>query len=88
MKHTRNVMCPATPSSNPYLPKILNAAASLPFRYARSLYGSSNLGGPGNAGIFTLAEALSRPGSCGAMFDGLVESSLAGVVAEGGDILK
>jgi hypothetical protein len=29
---TRRVMCPATPSSKPYLPKMRNAAASLPLR--------------------------------------------------------
>lgn len=34
-----------------------------------------------------MADDLSRPGSCGAMLDGLVESSLAGEVAAGGDML-
>lgn len=32
-------------SSKPYFPKIRNAAASLPFKYSRSLYLSSNFGG-------------------------------------------
>lgn len=37
--------------------------ASLPLRYARSLYGSSNFGGPGNWGILTLASTSLSPGS-------------------------
>lgn len=57
------VMCPATPSSKPSLPKILNAAANLPFRYSLSSYGSWNLGGPGNFGICTLAFSWLKPGS-------------------------
>lgn len=78
---TRRVMCPATPSSKPYFPKIRNAAASLPFKYARSLYGSSNFGGPANAGILTLGSAgASRP-----VGGALVADSLESI-ATGGDI--
>jgi hypothetical protein len=62
------------------------AAARRPFRYARSLYGSSNLGGPGNCGIFTLEEASDNPGSWGAMLDGLVVDPFVSV-ADGGDML-
>lgn len=45
---SRSVMWPATPSSKPNFPKIRKAAASLPLRYSRSLYLSSNTGGLGN----------------------------------------
>lgn len=65
------MICPATPSSKPYLPKILKAAASRPLRYSRSSYLSSNVGGPGNLGIWTLALVSLRPGSWGAMVEGL-----------------
>lgn len=84
---TRRVIWPATPSSKPYFPKIRKAAASLPFKNARSLYGSSNFGGPGNLGIFTLASASEMPGSRGAMSEGLVDEPLVSI-ADGGDILE
>lgn len=44
--HTLTVMCPATPSSNPNLAKIRNARTWRHFKYARFLYGSSNVGIP------------------------------------------
>jgi hypothetical protein len=45
--YTLKVMCPATPSSNPNLAKILKAKASLPFKYCLSSYLSVKVGGFG-----------------------------------------
>lgn len=99
---SRSVMWPATPSSKPYLPKILNAApqrqlaiiispvhlpASLPLRYARSLYGSSNFGRSGKLGILTLASPSLRPGSRGARVEGFGSPLCCGSIAEGGDMI-
>jgi hypothetical protein len=84
LRLTLSVMCPATPSSNPYLPKIRKAAANRPLRYARSLYGSSNLGGLGSEGIFTLASTSGISASRGTSAEGLVDSWLGVSIAEGG----
>lgn len=43
---TLRVICPATPSSNPYLAKIRKARASLPLRYSRASNGLLKVGTP------------------------------------------
>lgn len=84
---SRSVICPATPSSNPYFPKIRKAAASRPLRYARSLYLSSNFGGPVKAGIFTLGSALGFV-ALGVGLEGVVAEPFASVaIADGGDMI-
>jgi hypothetical protein len=85
-KLTRKVICPATPSSNPYFPNMRKAAASRPLRYARSLYGSSNFGGLGKLSVSILPRFSSRPGSSGAVVFGLLSSPFWGSIADGGDM--
>lgn len=88
-RRTRTVIWPATPSSNPYFPNILNAAASLPFKYARSLCLSSNFGGAGKAIISPRAFSLDSPGSsvaCASFWSTAVPSELL-KVAWGGAIV-
>lgn len=82
---TRTVICPATPSSKPYLPKILKAAASLSFRYLRSAWGSSKVGGLGiESPPSLLAFAALNPGSC-VVKVGLFSAPLW--MADGGDMM-
>src|ERR1700761_9024095 len=63
---SRSVMCPATPSSKPYLPKMRNASARRPLRYSRSSYLSVKRGGEGNFCICASAPRCDNLGSLGA----------------------
>lgn len=89
---TLSVIWPATPSSKPYLPKMRKAAASRPFRYSRSLYLSSNLGGLGNDKAPSLASTSETPTSCGTAVLSFVpvaaSVAVVVVVADGGDMLR
>ena len=66
------------------IPKMRNAAASLPFKYSRSSYLSVNFGGPGNLGIWTWAWFSERPGSWVAFAVGLEWPLISGSNADGG----
>lgn len=63
---SRKVICPATPSSKPFFPKIRKAAASRPFMYSRCSSLSSKTGGRGKLTARSWACLLLTPGSRGA----------------------